>query len=63
MIHRQIVVDPGPQSEVAHRDNPRSVIQVERHEDVVHRVQHLRVKSGALQVLTNTVVPPIPASK
>jgi hypothetical protein len=62
MIHRQCVIEPGPRSDAAQCDIPRAVSQIDRHEDVVHRVQRLRVKNGTLQVIANSVVP-LPSPK
>jgi hypothetical protein len=52
MIYRQSIVESGPTL-----DGARPVIQVDRHEDVVHRIERLRVKNGTLQVLATITVP------
>jgi hypothetical protein len=52
MMHRQQIVQPGPRSNGAQGDAPRPFVPVQSHEDVVHRVQRLRVKDGALQILS-----------
>lgn len=63
MIHRQQIVQSGPTSRGFPSDVPRTVIQTSRHDDVVHRVLRLRVKNGALQVLSHSPLPPLFAAK
>ncbi len=63
MIHRQQIVQSGPMSHGFPSDRLRTVIPTPRRDDMVHRVLRLRVKNGALQVLSHSHLSPLFAAK
>ncbi len=52
VIHRQSRIESPSVVDAMACDKPRTVLQYDKHEDVVHRVQRLQVKNGRLQILS-----------
>ncbi len=52
MTYRESIIGPTYQTDGVRYDNPRAVISPDLHQDVLHRVERLKVKNGRLQVLS-----------